>query len=89
MATLEGPTPRDIDEKESEPVSERVTVQYPPQDGGIKAWLFLIGASIVEITAWGSTPVEGRAWLMNMLTDSKGRRLPLLLWCFSGVLHQP
>lgn len=25
----------------------------PPKDGGIKAWLFSIGACIVEITAWG------------------------------------
>lgn len=28
--------------------------QYPPQDRGLKAWLFLLGASIVEITAWGT-----------------------------------
>ncbi|GAP87174.1 putative MFS general substrate transporter [Rosellinia necatrix] len=27
--------------------------EYPPKDKGTKAWLFLIGASIVEITAWG------------------------------------
>ncbi|KAM5465038.1 hypothetical protein MauCBS54593_006671 [Microsporum audouinii] len=37
----------------SEPALERARVEYPPQDGGIRAWLFLIGASIVEITAWG------------------------------------
>lgn len=29
------------------------TPQYPAQDGGLKAWLFLFGACIVEITAWG------------------------------------
>jgi hypothetical protein len=29
--------------------------QYPAQDGGLKAWLFLIGACIVEITAWGES----------------------------------
>lgn len=26
---------------------------YPPQDGGKQAWLFLFGACIIEITAWG------------------------------------
>lgn len=31
--------------------------QYPAQDGGLKAWLFLVGACIVEITAWGSSPM--------------------------------
>ncbi|KAI1078399.1 major facilitator superfamily domain-containing protein [Whalleya microplaca] len=31
---------------------EVVIVHHPSQDGGLKAWLFLIGASIVEITAW-------------------------------------
>ena len=55
MATLKG---RGIDENEPEPVSERATVQYPPQHDGLKAWIYLIGASIVEITAWGSTHVE-------------------------------
>ncbi|KAI0003114.1 major facilitator superfamily domain-containing protein [Xylariaceae sp. FL0662B] len=33
--------------------SEITTAKYPPQDTGLKAWLFLLGASIVEITAWG------------------------------------
>ncbi|KAG8157997.1 hypothetical protein KVR01_012269 [Diaporthe batatas] len=40
----------------TEPVptsSELSSPPYPPQDGGIKAWLFLLGACIVEITAWG------------------------------------
>ena len=27
--------------------------RLPPQDRGLKAYLFLFGASIVEITAWG------------------------------------
>lgn len=60
MATLKDSTALEVDEKgarsgsEPEPASESATtVQYPPQDGGLKAWLFLIGASIVEITAWG------------------------------------
>ncbi|KAG9519310.1 MFS general substrate transporter, partial [Aureobasidium melanogenum] len=26
---------------------------YPPQDGGKGAWMFLFGACIIEITAWG------------------------------------
>jgi len=26
---------------------------YPRQDGGTKAWIFLFGASIIEISAWG------------------------------------
>ncbi|KAG9694157.1 MFS general substrate transporter, partial [Aureobasidium melanogenum] len=26
---------------------------YPPQDGGKEAWMFLFGACIIEITAWG------------------------------------
>ncbi|KAH0151177.1 hypothetical protein KCU67_g10362, partial [Aureobasidium melanogenum] len=26
---------------------------YPPQDGGRGAWMFLFGACIIEITAWG------------------------------------
>lgn len=67
MATIKDSTSPAVDEKdvrsgpepEPEPVSENVDVQYSPQDGGIKAWLFLIGASIVEITAWGSTPDRG------------------------------
>ncbi|KAL1854493.1 hypothetical protein Daus18300_011414 [Diaporthe australafricana] len=37
---------------------ESDSVVYPPQDGGLKAWLFLFGACIVEITAWG-TPIAG------------------------------
>jgi hypothetical protein len=27
---------------------------YPPQDGGKGAWMFLFGACIIEITAWGN-----------------------------------
>lgn len=27
---------------------------YPPQDGGKGAWMFLFGACIIEITAWGT-----------------------------------
>jgi len=26
---------------------------YPLQDGGKGAWLFLLGACIIEVTAWG------------------------------------
>ncbi len=26
---------------------------FPPQDGGKGAWLFLAGASIIEVVAWG------------------------------------
>jgi hypothetical protein len=26
---------------------------YPPQDGGKGAWMFLFGACIIEVTAWG------------------------------------
>ncbi|KAK5999450.1 hypothetical protein QM012_005451 [Aureobasidium pullulans] len=29
------------------------TTIYPPQDGGKGAWMFLFGAGIIEITAWG------------------------------------
>jgi hypothetical protein len=27
---------------------------YPPQDGGKGAWMFLFGACIIEVTAWGN-----------------------------------
>ncbi|KAK2759175.1 hypothetical protein FQN54_003275 [Arachnomyces sp. PD_36] len=59
MATLKNSTAAVVDEKgvslgpEPEPAPETAVEEYPPQDGGIKAWLFLIGASIVEVTAWG------------------------------------
>ena len=26
---------------------------FPPQDGGKGAWIFLAGAAIIEIVAWG------------------------------------
>lgn len=64
MTALKNDAASAVDEKSAravsqpEPESEGVDVQYPPQDGGIKAWLFLIGASIVEVTAWGSTPIS-------------------------------
>ncbi|KAI0550345.1 major facilitator superfamily domain-containing protein [Xylaria curta] len=45
---LENPTPcnhvlQDVD----------TSSRYPPKDRGLRAWLFLVGASIVEITAFG------------------------------------
>lgn len=36
-----------------------ISSQYPPKDRGAKAWLFLIGASIVEVTAWGMEIFHG------------------------------
>jgi len=27
--------------------------ELPPQDGGRKAWLFLCGVSMLEVTTWG------------------------------------
>lgn len=32
---------------------------YPPQDGGKEAWMFLFGACIIEITAWGIQTLSG------------------------------
>jgi hypothetical protein len=46
-------------------VPDAEAAEYPPQDGGVKAWLFLIGASIVEVTAWGSTPSSLLTWVMK------------------------
>ncbi|ROV93391.1 hypothetical protein VMCG_08398 [Cytospora schulzeri] len=41
------------DQSSSTDSSDMTASQYYPQDGGLQAWLFLIGACIVEITAWG------------------------------------
>lgn len=58
MATIKNQDPEKSSRSVTEPVLESAAVQYPPQDGGIKAWLFLAGASIVEITAWGKPEAE-------------------------------
>ena len=31
-----------------------VQSELPPQDGGLQAWTFLLGASIVEAVTWGT-----------------------------------
>ncbi|KUI59804.1 putative transporter ESBP6 [Cytospora mali] len=46
-------TPHLAVQPESPSSTDLTSPQYYPQDGGLKAWLFLIGACIVEITAWG------------------------------------
>lgn len=33
--------------------TNEVDPSYPPQDSGKGAWIFLFGACIIEITAWG------------------------------------
>ncbi|KAH0284072.1 MFS general substrate transporter [Aureobasidium namibiae CBS 147.97] len=35
------------------PATDASGSTYPPQDGGEGAWLFLLGACIIEVTAWG------------------------------------
>lgn len=46
-----------ISEKQLGPTSNEQKAtsdsELPPQDGGRGAWMFLFGAAIVEITAWG------------------------------------
>jgi hypothetical protein len=34
--------------------TEPAETTYPPQDGGKGAWMFLFGACIIEVTAWGN-----------------------------------
>lgn len=36
------------------PIINETDHAYPPQDGGKGAWMFLFGACIIEITAWGT-----------------------------------
>ncbi|KAI1321508.1 major facilitator superfamily domain-containing protein [Xylariaceae sp. FL0255] len=43
----------EADEKGQSPTPQNGEPSYPPKDRGVAAWLFLIGASIVEVTAWG------------------------------------
>jgi hypothetical protein len=57
------------------PPTDVVEPTYPPQDGGKGAWMFLFGACIIEITAWGTYNLL--SGLSNVLTFS---RLPILLW---------
>jgi hypothetical protein len=50
--------------------------------------MFLFGACIIEVTAWGmySLPYMAGSGSPNLLTSS---RLPILLWRFRGILQQP
>lgn len=45
-------TCRDIHHSSS-PATDAAETNYPPQDGGRGAWLFLFGACVIEVTAWG------------------------------------
>jgi hypothetical protein len=47
--------------------------QLPQQDGGAQAWLFLFGASVVEITAWGKrTLSRTTSWNVVITRDILG-----------------
>lgn len=46
-------------------VTDAAESNYPPQDGGKGAWLFLFGACIIEVTAWGMYS----AYVLRFCTD--------------------
>ncbi|EEQ35459.1 hypothetical protein McanMca71_003127 [Microsporum canis] len=74
----------------SEPALERARVEYPPQDGGIRAWLFLIGllswklllgAFLTAMVCFGST--------FTPMSPSKALRSFPQVACWSDGVSSP
>jgi len=56
-------------------------VDLPPIDGGRRAWLFMVGAFMVEGLMWGKYPVSEGQFMLRF------HRVPFNIWSFSKLLR--
>ena len=78
-----------VSEKPAAPLNDTADpvadTSFAPKDGGRQAWLFLAGAAVIEIVAWGRFTFErGICLLVDHI-----QRVSILLRCLSCILLQP